>query len=77
MTESKFDDWSPEVKRMMGINRARASNDLIKVNQGQESQYGLTMDDLRCDAEQTEVDEKGVVRKSRPQKYTKPKNTTP
>jgi hypothetical protein len=64
--ETKFGGLSWEAAKMMGFNRARALAVIMRANAGESLQTDpvLTTDDLRCDAEQIEVDEDGVVRKS-------------
>lgn len=58
-----------ETAKAMGLGRARAvAIGRRTIGLGNNPESGepiLTADDFRCDAEQAEVDEKGVVRKSR------------
>jgi len=56
-----------DLRKMMGIGRSRAVYDAMTGG------GAITPDDFRCDAEQVEIDEEGVVRKSRPPRFTRPK----
>jgi hypothetical protein len=67
----EFGGLSPEITRLMGIGRARAIADAQRIVKGEESLHGLTENDFRCDAEQIEVDGRGVITKSRPSKLTR------
>ena len=56
------------LRKMMGLGRSRAIDDAMTGG-------GVTTpDDFRCDAEQVEIDEDGVVRKSRPPRFTRDNN---
>jgi hypothetical protein len=65
--EGKRAPISFELRKMMGIGRSRAVDDAMTGG------GATTPDDFRCDAEQVEIDEDGVVRKSRPSRFTRPK----
>lgn len=66
---------SAETRRAMGISRSRATSADIEYKEGRINDLpaGLNAHDFYCDAEQAEIDDNGIVRRSRPSRITRQK----